>query len=186
MQALHASYHPDSNVPIAWWLLAYGTIQLALSQIHTMHQLRHLNAAAVLMTATWTIMVAVECVQTGGHSTASICRGDALRHEQAITANEASSCAPDVAIARGAVTWHTPNKATTLLAGRALRRAGTPVSHSLSGGSKLTTALSVFEAPSVWSFAIANVLLPEVPPSQMVSRKRCALHIDIGHMHCHP
>ena len=67
MQALHASYYPDGNVPIAWWLLAYGTIQLALSQIPTMHQLRHLNAAAVLMTATWTIMVAVECVQTGAH-----------------------------------------------------------------------------------------------------------------------
>jgi hypothetical protein len=67
-QALHASYYPDGNVPIAWWLLAYGTIQLALSQIPTMHQLRHLNAAAVLMTATWTIMMSVECVQTGAHT----------------------------------------------------------------------------------------------------------------------
>lgn len=68
MQALHASYYPDGNVPIAWWLLAYGTIQLALSQIPTMHQLRHLNAAAVLMTAAWTIMVAVECVRQGAHT----------------------------------------------------------------------------------------------------------------------
>jgi hypothetical protein len=64
-QSLHASLHPEGNVPIAWWLLAYGVIQLALSQVPTMHHLRHLNAAAAVMTAVWTIMMFITIVQTG-------------------------------------------------------------------------------------------------------------------------
>jgi hypothetical protein len=64
-QALHASLHPEGDVPIAWFLLLYGIIQLALSQIPTMHHLRHLNAAAVAMTMVWTIMSAYQCIRTG-------------------------------------------------------------------------------------------------------------------------
>lgn len=66
LQQLHQSLNPEaSNVPIAWWLLAFGLIQLVLSQIPTMHHLRHLNAVATAMTAVWTVMVAAECFRTG-------------------------------------------------------------------------------------------------------------------------
>ena len=68
LQHLHYSLNPDgANVPIAWWLLAFGLIQMVLSQIPTMHHLRHLNAVATLMTAVWTVMIAVECFRTGAH-----------------------------------------------------------------------------------------------------------------------
>ena len=68
LQQLHQSLNPEAgNVPIAWWLLAFGLIQLVLSQIPTMHHLRHLNAVATIMTVVWTVMVAAECFRTGAH-----------------------------------------------------------------------------------------------------------------------
>ena len=50
---------------IGWWLLVFGIIQLVLSQIPTMHHLRHLNAIAVVMTAVWSAVITVECIRTG-------------------------------------------------------------------------------------------------------------------------
>ena len=67
------------------------------------------------------------------------------------------------------------------LAGRALRRAGTQVSFSVAEGSTWSTVLGVFEAPSIWSFAIANVLLPEV--LQQLARLIMNSRAIQGHIH---
>jgi hypothetical protein len=71
LQSLHSSLYPDGNVPIACWLLAYGLVQLALSQVPTMHHLRHLNAAAAAMTTAWTIMMLITILRTGALAAAA-------------------------------------------------------------------------------------------------------------------
>jgi hypothetical protein len=58
----------------------------------------------------------------------------------------------------------------TLPAGQANRQAGIHVSYAQPPGSLGTRALGVFEGPSIWSFSIANVMLPEVRKSFCSSR----------------
>ena len=48
------------------------------------------------------------------------------------------------------------------LAGKALRRGGTHISYAPAAGSSGRKALGVFEATSIFTYAMANVLLPEV------------------------
>ena len=51
-----------------------------------------------------------------------------------------------------------------LTAGQALRTAGVDISYAQVEKSPGRIALGVFEGTGIFSFAIANVLLPEVPP----------------------
>jgi hypothetical protein len=81
LQHLHYSLNPGAaNVPIGWWLLAFGLIQLVLSQVPTMHHLRHLNAVATVMTAVWTVMSAAECFRTGAPSLNAQQHSSAIAH----------------------------------------------------------------------------------------------------------
>jgi hypothetical protein len=191
LQQLHQSLNPEaSNVLIAWWLLAFGLIQLVLSQIPTMHHLRHLNAVATAMTAVWTVMVAAECFRTGVRhspplvlsyvcSSRAACSAQQLR--QYIMPVTIASCTDErLPVDRE---W----SCVVAAAGQAMRKAGVHVSYAPPAGSPGAKARGAFEATGIFTFAIANMLLPEVPPStqpdaclMLTERTTCIIWTEAG------
>jgi hypothetical protein len=157
LQHLHATLHPGGNVPIAWWLLLFGCIQLVLSQIPTMHHLRHVNAVAVAMTAVWTIMIAVECFQTGAWGSAAQVSAVGHLARSAMKPKRPAWCTAAMSCMAWSQFWNRQPPA-----GQALRRAGTDISFAPDAESPGLKALGAFEAVGILSYGFANILLPEV------------------------
>ena len=189
LQELHQSLNPEAgNVPIAWWLLAFGLIQLVLSQIPTMHHLRHLNAVATIMTVVWTVMVAAECFRTGVHVAFTLCSAvcdsveqlDWLSNQHIMHVVIASCTDKQFTVDRE---W----SCAVTAAGQMLRKAGVHVSYAPPAGSPGAKARGAFEATGIFTFAIANMLLPEVPPStqpdaclMLTERTTCIIWTEAG------
>ena len=187
LQQLHQSLNPEAgNVPIAWWLLAFGLIQMVLSQIPTMHHLRHLNAVAVAMTAVWTIMVAAECFRTGvrhsPHAQLHVIQRSRLPSSATSTSRMSAS---HPALMKTSTVDREPSCVVTA-AGQAMREAGAHVSYAPPAGSPGAKARGAFEATGIFTFAIANMLLPEVLPStsqMQASHRWSALYVSFGPKH---